>query len=398
MPLGFAAAVFLFGYFGVLNSIPGFTLWLAVAGMFMGLGLKNTKYAIYLSCAGAVAGFIIGVITQGIGIENDFGLCPATGMSWIVHFIVSSIIIGFLFGAVLAYITRKSIDEDKETGTWLLAVAVVCGLSVVLITGILLPQKSIEDVGCCGKIITANEFSMDIHYINHARFGTMQYIEYAMDGRTFRGYVDNSMRPSLEWIIGNTRKDSVFLNWWDYGHLIRGYGGRDSVVYNPSGEVFDRTRSKGVGAKVRRTWDTGAYGELSSHEKIVDVGYALLASTPNETLRIMDKYNAGYLYVHYTDFGKSWAIYKAIEDEAGSKLTVNFSEGFGVLPTQEEIDEITKTAKNESERQMLINELYNKKQFETIENTTIGRALNKKEIEGLKLVYSDKSAVIYERI
>ena len=47
---------------------------------------------------------------------------------------------------------------------------------------------------------------------------------------------------------------------------------------------------------------------------------------------------------------------------------------------------------------MLINELYNKKQFETIENTTIGRALNKKEIEGLKLVYSDKSAVIYERI
>ena len=188
------------------------------------------------------------------------------------------------------------------------------------------------------------------------------------------------------------------MNWWDYGHLIRGYGGRDSVVYNPSGEVFDRTRSKGVGAKVRRTWDTGAYGELSSHEKIVDVGYALLASTPNETLRIMDKYNAGYLYVHYTDFGKSWAIYKAIEDEAGSKLTVNFSEGFGVLPTQEEIDEITKTAKNESERQMLINELYNKKQFETIENTTIGRALNKKEIEGLKLVYSDKSAVIYERI
>ena len=75
------------------------------------------------------------------------------------------------------------------------------------------------------------------------------------------------------------------------------------------------------------------------------------------------------------------------------------------VPTKEEEDamaEISKVAKDEDEKNKLISqrmsELYKKRLLEMLGNTTLGRVLNKEKIEGLELVYSDKSAVIYKKI
>jgi len=430
LPLGFIAAIFFLGFlyneFPHYLPLPGdlvifvFAVWLAYSGAFLGLGLKSLKSIIYLLFAGAVAGAVLGIITAIFGIADETGM-PDQGIPWFVHIIISSAVIGFSFGLITAHIKNdikkgfaslEGVYEDykdhKDYKKWALTLSVIGGIAVLVIMNILFPLKVVEHVcpyslfDCYGKIVTTNKFGMDLYYIEGAWFYPFTYIEYTKNGKRFKAsfYIDD-MRPSLEWINRNTEKDSVFLSWLDYGHLIRGYSGRDSVVYNPSGEYFDRIFSDEAGEIFRKTWNVKNAGELSSHDKLVDAGYALLTSNPDETLGIMDKYNANYLYIHHTETGKSGTIYKAIEDEIGDKLKFNFSVydfPNSVRITEEEHEEISKIAKNNDERNELMNELYRKKNIERHENTTIGKALNKEKIEGLELVYSDRSAVIYRKI
>jgi|GEM_PF-1036143 len=398
LPLGFASAVFLSGYLqggGPHNIFPqiavGFAFWLAISGMFIGLGMKNMRYTIYLLFAGAVIGIILGVITGGVGISGGTGTAAGKGMPWFIHFIISGIIIGFSYGLVIAHATRKSADEDKDPKKWLFVVAVVAGLAVVLIINIFFPPEITEvGSGSYGKIITTNSFYVNMQYLPHAGFHPYTYIEYEKDGRMFEYiFYDQSMRLSLEWIKQNTEDDSIFLNWWDYGHHIRGYTNRDSIIYAPSADILRTT--------ARQTWNPKS-GDFSPHDRVIDTGYALLTSNSNETLRIMDKYNANYIYVQYSDLGKSWAIYEAVKDDVGGKLTFDASNSWQPQVTNEEIDEIQETIKDEDERNKLMSELYRKRQLEMLENTTLEKALNKKEIEGLELVYFDKTSVIYKRI
>jgi len=99
-----------------------------------------------------------------------------------------------------------------------------------------------------------------------------------------------------------------------------------------------------------------------------------------------------------SDLGKSWAIYEAVKDDVGGKLTFDASNSWQPPVTNEEIDEIRKNAKNDDEINKLLNELSRKRQLEMLENTTLEKALNKEKINGLELVYFDKTAVIYKRI
>jgi len=57
------------------------------------------------------------------------------------------------------------------------------------------------------------------------------------DNRTTIEYTDETgeqlgdfwvdAKNCLEWIKNNTPENSTFLCWWDYGHMIKGYTGRD---------------------------------------------------------------------------------------------------------------------------------------------------------------------------
>ena len=395
------ASGFLFGLAALLLSVVvllgpgfliGFPILISVTGIFLGMGLKSKRYGIYLAGFGVVAGIITDIVVLGIG-YIDLGLRIG-----VIDFyaITLSITAGFFYGLALAYVDYKPLGTNK-INKWILfiAIAIISGLVLASAMQFLFPPKIVENVGCCGKIVTTQKFQLFLSYMKNTGFYTYTYIEYEKDGRTFENYFDNSMRLSLEWINQNTEDDAVLLNWWDYGHMIRGYTYRDSVIYAPSADM--------LGTVANMEWIPEKQGDFSPGEKIADVGYALLTSNPDETLQIMDKYNAGYLYVYTMDWGKSWAIYEAIKDDVGSKLTINFSAL--EVPTKEEDevkDEISKMAKDEDEKNKLISqrmsELYKKRLLEMLGNTTLGRVLNKEKIEGLELVYSDKSAVIYKKI
>jgi asparagine N-glycosylation enzyme membrane subunit Stt3 len=114
-------------------------------------------------------------------------------------------------------------------------------------------------------------------------------IFYVKNGVEHRGYWGENFRGTLGWIKNNTAESAVFLNWWDYGHMIVGYAERDSVSKNPSNEAL-----VSVG-------DPSEFKELDDHGIIVDVAKALTATDENETLATMDEYNATYVLVAAID-------------------------------------------------------------------------------------------------
>jgi len=110
-------------------------------------------------------------------------------------------------------------------------------------------------------------------------------IVYTKDNITHQGFYSSFLNNSLEWIKVNTPEDAIFLNWWDYGHMIVGYTGRETIIKNPSKEALDS-----VSAPDKIT-------EFDSNEKLVDVAKAFTTIDPKSTRSIMNKYNATYVLI-----------------------------------------------------------------------------------------------------
>ena len=123
-------------------------------------------------------------------------------------------------------------------------------------------------------------------------------IEYTDEEGQHAGYFRVEMREGLDWLKTNTPENSVVLCWWDYGHMVKGYAERGSVVRNPSREILE---SVGDPSKVR---------EFDSHERIMDVATALTTNSSDETLRIMEKYGARYILVCNEDSARAYWIYQ----------------------------------------------------------------------------------------
>jgi hypothetical protein len=88
-------------------------------------------------------------------------------------------------------------------------------------------------------------------------------IIYVKDGETFTGYFDSGFEDALNWIQKTTSEDTIFLNWWDYGHMIIGYAERETVCKGPSEEALESVA------------DQSSIKEFEPHEKIVDVAQAM---------------------------------------------------------------------------------------------------------------------------
>lgn len=117
-------------------------------------------------------------------------------------------------------------------------------------------------------------------------------IVYTQNGTVHRGFYSSSLNSSLLWIEANTSEDAVFLNWWDYGHMIVGFTGRGTILRNPSKEALSSVS------------DPNKITEFDSNETLVDVAKALTATDPNLTKSIMDKYNASYILITTEDGGE----------------------------------------------------------------------------------------------
>jgi asparagine N-glycosylation enzyme membrane subunit Stt3 len=154
----------------------------------------------------------------------------------------------------------------------------------------LLPEKpeKIEEIG--GK------YNVVIYYWKNNRT-TIEYID---EAGKHSGLFLTTMRNALEWIKTNSPKDSVFLCWWDYGHMIKGYAERNVVIRNPSREIL---KSVTHPSKIK---------EFDPHERIVDVATAFSTTDPNEALRIMQRYGVSYVLVYEEDLYKAhWIFWTA---------------------------------------------------------------------------------------
>ncbi|MCK4729712.1 MAG: hypothetical protein KAT28_00185 [Candidatus Aenigmarchaeota archaeon] len=179
------------------------------------------------------------------------------------------------------------------------------------------------------------------------------YFNYTKDGINYEFHLNTNLQPALDWIIEDIPKDARFLNWWDYGHMIRGYANKESVIYSPSEDIIWTISSE--------KWDTKTGGEFSSKEKIEDVAQALSTTDPEITKAVMEKYNSDYLFVSSSDSDKSYVIFTI----AG----LNISEY-----------------------------LVNYKPKEKALGTVLFKAINRERISGFELVYEDADASIYQLI
>lgn len=137
-----------------------------------------------------------------------------------------------------------------------------------------------------GEIITIHNILNNVSY-------TQYNIRYTKDNTTMENYFLPELRPSLKWINENTPEDSVFFNWWDYGHMIQGYTGRDVVVFSPSKDILWSVASN--------NWDEQSSGPMSSSEQIQDVVFAFISNNPEILKEKMQKYNSKYVFVSKID-------------------------------------------------------------------------------------------------
>ena len=124
-------------------------------------------------------------------------------------------------------------------------------------------------------------YSRDDYYPIYRLFYTYEGVEH--DTFIYEGH-----REFLDNLINYTEEDDKILCWWDYGHMIRGYTGRDVIVDGPS----------------ERIWDTVApwyVQNWNNDNDVMNVAKAL-TGTPEEAIEIMKQYNASLIYVGADDY------------------------------------------------------------------------------------------------
>jgi hydroxylamine oxidation protein HaoB len=144
--------------------------------------------------------------------------------------------------------------------------------------------------------------------------------EYTWKGTTYKAYsikkTEQSIAPVITpfedataWIKENTPEDSVVLTWWDYGHYIRLFGGRETVISDICESETCLETIAGDKSKIPR---------FESTEKVEDVA-KFFTSNEGEAYKIAQKYDVDYVMVTYEEFGKS----KAINNIIGGDLLIS---------------------------------------------------------------------------
>jgi len=146
-------------------------------------------------------------------------------------------------------------------------------------------------------------------------FGDHYKVEYTdEDGKHIDGYFEDEMRSGLDWIKNYTPENATFLCWWDYGHMIKGYAERETVVRYPSEEIRESVANQ------------SSIKGFDPYDKIFDVATALTATDLNVMLQIVEKYNVTHILVSGDDSSKAGWIFRAAELEPMDYLIFHDSE------------------------------------------------------------------------
>ncbi|UCG00841.1 MAG: hypothetical protein JSW11_14635 [Candidatus Heimdallarchaeota archaeon] len=109
-------------------------------------------------------------------------------------------------------------------------------------------------------------------------------VSYTKNGQNFTARFDETTKFCLDWIKNNTNEEDKILCWWDYGHEIQGYTGREVVIDGPSARLWDT---------IMEPWTIKNWNKESD---VVNVSRALVG-TPEDTIEVMNQYNATLLYI-----------------------------------------------------------------------------------------------------
>ncbi len=178
-------------------------------------------------------------------------------------------------------------------------------------------------------------------------------ILYTRDSVEYRGYYVSAFEPALTYIRTYTPLGSTILTWWDYGNMIIGYGEREAISINPSEKLLISVTN------------TSAPLVTDPEEKLEDIASALVATDPQDTLTILKKYDAEYIFIPSGTFGIEW-IANWIFYEAGVPL--------------DDVSEYWADGRFLGQGM----------------NTILYKMLNKMEMPEFNLVYSDRDAKIYQ--
>jgi asparagine N-glycosylation enzyme membrane subunit Stt3 len=123
-------------------------------------------------------------------------------------------------------------------------------------------------------------------------------IAYTFNGTRINGSFLLEMRPALDWIKSNTSANDTVVSWWDYGHAIRGYAGRDSAIYMASKNLVNSVADRN---KEGRPWE--------SEQKVKAVSDILLAPNDTQLKQGMESFGARYILTTARDSsGIAYAI------------------------------------------------------------------------------------------
>ena len=181
-------------------------------------------------------------------------------------------------------------------------------------------------------------------------------IYYMKDGEENQGVYLPEMRGGLNWIKDNTDENDTILCWWDYGHSVRGFTERKTIVDSPARSLENTI------------FDTSSIEKWEAEDKIRDVANALVATDVNDTVDLMEKYDSKYLITAQRD---SWGITYALFQAAGLDSNEFIEPSGEGIPTP-----MVPTEKGKE--------------------TLIYRIWAGEKIEGLDLVYSDINVRVYE--
>ncbi|UCE36440.1 MAG: hypothetical protein JSW00_13075 [Thermoplasmata archaeon] len=178
-------------------------------------------------------------------------------------------------------------------------------------------------------------------------------IHYNIDGKDYMGIFFPEMRPGFNWVKKNTEQNDTVLCWWDYGHAIRGYTGRNAVIYSPSKSIKNTI----VDPSTIKDWE--------DEDRVKRVAQALVATNSSETINVMKQYNSKYLITSHRDSsGITYAFFQAADLEISDYMEVSKGMSFR---------EFTEKGRE----------------------TLIYRVWAGEDIPGLELVYSDINSRIY---
>jgi asparagine N-glycosylation enzyme membrane subunit Stt3 len=141
-------------------------------------------------------------------------------------------------------------------------------------------ESDLEDVTPDNVEYIGGKYDASIKYFeNYSR------ILYTDETGQHDGYFEDKMRDTLDWIKNSAPEESVFFSWWDYGHMIKGYGEKSVVVRNPSKDILESLVNPDI------------EDEFDSNETILDVANALSATDETEFFQIIEEYSVSHILV-----------------------------------------------------------------------------------------------------